>query len=139
MNVSGHKNLLAWKKSMDLVTEIYAVTKNFPKEETYSLTSQIRRSSISIPSNLAEGHAMGTTAHYMKFIFIARGSLAELETQLTIAGNLGYLSQQQLEPLISLVSELNKMLSGMIYSLRKKMDNLEANENDIPFSLSSNP
>lgn len=136
MMVSGHKNLLVWQKSMALVTSIYAITKQFPKEETYSLTSQIRRAAVSMPSNLAEGHAMKSTNHYLKFIYIARGSLAELETQLTIANNLEYVSSKDLEPILTEIEDLGRMLSKLIFSLCKKIDD-EANDN--PFSLSSNP
>ncbi|MDR3449114.1 MAG: four helix bundle protein [Alphaproteobacteria bacterium] len=127
MKERSHKNLVAWHKSMALVTEIYSLTKKFPKEETYGLTSQIRRAAVSIPSNLAEGHAMKSTVHYLKFIYIARGSLAEVETQLTIAGNLSYIAETELNPMLMKADELGKMLSKLVASLNKKIDNDVAN------------
>ncbi|MGE8537506.1 four helix bundle protein [Chryseobacterium sp.] len=78
--MGNYKELIVWQKSVDLVTEIYTVTTAFPKEELYGLTSQIRRSSISIPSNIAEGHSRRSTSDYLQFLKIARGSSAELET-----------------------------------------------------------
>lgn len=85
--MGNYKELIVWQKSVDLVTEVYAVTKDFPKEEIYSLTSQIRRSAISIPSNIAEGHSRRSQTDYLQFLKIARGSCAELETQLLISKN----------------------------------------------------
>lgn len=78
--MGNYKELIVWQKSVDLVTDIYSCTKNFPKEELYSLTSQIRRSSISIPSNIAEGHSRRSQIDYLQFLKIARGSCAEFET-----------------------------------------------------------
>ncbi|ASW74926.1 four helix bundle protein [Chryseobacterium piperi] len=86
--MGNYKELIVWQKSVDLVTEVYSYTKNFPKEEMYGLTNQIRRSSISIPSNIAEGHSRRSQADYIQFLKIARGSCAELDTQLIISKNL---------------------------------------------------
>ncbi len=122
MKTTTHKELLVWHKSMALVTAVYALTKKLPKEETYGLTSQIRRAAVSIPSNLAEGHAMKSTSHYLKFIYIARGSLAEMETQLMIAHNLGYISDGELNPTLADVGEVGRMLSKLILSLCKKIE-----------------
>ncbi len=123
----SHKNLEVWHKSMALVTQVYSLTKKFPKEETYGLTSQIRRAAVSVPSNLAEGHAMKSTIHYLKFIYIARGSLAELETQLMIATNLGYADEPELQQMIVEVVVTGKMLNSLIASLNKKIDFEAAN------------
>lgn len=83
--MGNYMELIVWNKSVDLVTEIYSVTTIFPKEELYGLTSQIRRASISVPSNIAEGHSRRSTSDYLQFLKIARGSCAELETQLIIS------------------------------------------------------
>jgi len=106
--------LTVWKKSMHLVTEIYSLTSKFPKEEIYGLTSQVRRAAISVPSNIAEGAARQTKKEFSHFLYIALGSLAEVETQLLIANNLGYISEVQLGSLV----EIRKMLNGLIYKLR---------------------
>ena len=120
----SHKNLDVWHRAMDLVTHIYAVTKMFPKEETYGLTSQMRRAAVSLPSNLAEGHAMKNTVHYLKFVYVARGSLAELETQLMIAENLGYALSDALKPFfLEILPKLKQLLiccrkSSSVFKLR---------------------
>ena len=90
--ISGYKDLNVWKKSMQLVVELYSMTSHFPKEELYGWTSQILRSAVSIPSNIAEGAARQTEKEFCHFLYVAMGSLAELETQLLIAQNLGYIS-----------------------------------------------
>lgn len=106
--MGNYKELLVWQKSVDYVTEIYTCTKSFPKEELYSLTSQIRRSFISIPSNIAEGHSRKSTLDYLQFLKIARGSCAELDTQLIIAKNLNYLSSEEFKSLTGKISEISK-------------------------------
>ena len=88
-----HKDLNVWKESISLVTFIYEKTKLFPKDELYALTSQIRRSAISIPSNISEGAARESNKEFLRFLFIAQGSISELDTQLLIANNLNFLSQ----------------------------------------------
>ena len=107
-----HKDLEAWKKSIELVTKVYSETKNFPQEEKYGLTNQIRRSAVSIPSNIAEGCARGSDKENVRFIDIALGSLAELETQLIIAENLNYIKHT------SLYNDINTV-SAMIIGLKK--------------------
>jgi four helix bundle protein len=87
-----HHNLLAWQHSVALVEEVYRLTASFPASETYGLVAQMRRAAISIPSNIAEGAARNGSREFVHFLGIARGSLSELDTQLTIAGNLGYLA-----------------------------------------------
>lgn len=94
MSGKGHRDLLVWQKGMALVTEIYRVTKEFPKDELYGLTNQLRRAAVSIPSNVAEGYARNSRNELHHFLGQARGSLAELETQIEIAMNLGYMSEQ---------------------------------------------
>lgn len=105
--VRPHYNLEAWKESMALVTVVYQASQSFPKEEIYGLTSQMRRAAVSIPSNLAEGAARTGQKEFAHFLSIARGSLSELETQLLIAVELGYLAQAHTAfPLLDRVSRL---------------------------------
>lgn len=116
--MGNYKELIVWHKSVDLVTEIYSYTKHFPKEELYSLTNQIRRSSISIPSNIAEGHSRRSQADYIQFLKIARGSCAEFETQLMISKNLNYLSINDFAHLSEKSEEIAKMLNALITKLQ---------------------
>jgi len=116
--LKGHRDLDVWKKSMDLVEVLYRSTKDFPKEEIYSLTSQIRRSVISIPSNIAEGAARNSKKEFIQFLHIALGSTSELETQLLIAERLGYLKNSF--EFINKLNDIKKMLIGLISFLKKK-------------------
>jgi four helix bundle protein len=115
-SVKAHyKDLLVWQKAMALVTRVYVVTRSFPREEMYGLTSQIRRAAVSIPSNIAEGQARTTRGEFRHFLGIAKGSLAELDTQLIVAENLGYLAEPA--PLFDQLTEVGRMLSGLFSSL----------------------
>lgn len=109
-----YKELEVWVKARAFVKEIYLVTKDFPKDEMYGLTSQMRRSAISIPSNIAEGYGRQYKKESIQFFHIARGSLYELETQLYIAADLYYLEQIKLSELILLLEECRKLLGGLI-------------------------
>lgn|SRR5690606_7786161 len=120
-NVS-HKDLEVWKKAVALVTEVYRVTSSFPKEEVYGITSQIRRSAVSIPSNIAEGAARQTNKEFVQFLFIASGSCAELDTQLLIAMNLNYIDENQYKGIMINVEEIGKMINGLI-KYRKRIQN----------------
>ncbi|TQD33490.1 four helix bundle protein [Haloflavibacter putidus] len=113
-----HENLDVWKKSINLVTDIYTISKCFPKEETYGLKSQIRRAAISVPSNIAVGAARQTNKEFIQFLYIALGSLKELETQLLIAYKLNFITEKKYEDVCQPVEEVGKMLSGLI-SYRK--------------------
>lgn len=97
-----------------MVTEVYRQTRLFPKEELYGLTSQIRRCAVSIPSNIAEGYGRHATQDYLRFLNIARGSLYELQTQLTIALNLEYLADDKYHQIHDLTREIERMLSALI-------------------------
>jgi four helix bundle protein len=112
--MNGHKDLLTWQEAMDLALEVYEITCSFPKNETYGLTSQIRRSVVSIPSNIAEGAGRGSQKEFNKFLLIARGSLSELETQLILAHKLNYIDE-----LIERVIRLFKLIAGLRNSLQK--------------------
>ena len=113
----NHKDLEVWKKSFDLVVDVYNETKSFPEEEKYNITSQIRRAAVSIPSNIAEGCARSSDQEILRFIDIACGSLAELETQLLLAERFGYLNSKEL---IAQIMSINKMLSGLKKYLKNK-------------------
>ncbi|MBN9337657.1 MAG: four helix bundle protein [Chryseobacterium sp.] len=103
---------------MDLVTKIYKVTEKFPSNEIYGLTSQLRRASVSIPSNIAEGNTRRSKADYVQFLRIARGSCSEVETQIIISKNLGFIDENSFEELSFNIIEISKMLSGLINSLK---------------------
>lgn len=120
MSVQGYRDLEVWKKSVALVTDIYRLTADFPKEEIYGLTSQIRRCAISIPSNIAEGRGKRSTRDFIRFLHISYGSLCELETQCIIAQNLLLLSPPSCESLLASTSEIARMLNGLISSLEAK-------------------
>ena len=113
-----HKDLDVWKRSMDLVTAIYRTTRDFPKEEVYGLTNQMRRSVVSIPSNIAEGASRNSKKEFIQFLYIALGSVSELETQILIAQNLAYL--QKSEVFLNNIEAIKKMLNGLIHSLKKR-------------------
>lgn len=114
----SHHQLDAWKESMKLVKMIYDITANFPKEEIYGLTSQMRRAAVSIPSNIAEGAARNRNRELLQFLVIARGSLSELETQILIAEELGYLQGDRIKQQINTVFS---RLGGLIKSVRNKL------------------
>ena len=109
------RDLLVWQKAIAFVTDIYRATQTFPKDEQYGLTSQLRRAAVSIPSNIAEGQGRLTRGEFRQFLGHAKGSLCEVETQLVIARNLGYLTESQ--PLLDKLSEVARMLNGLLNSL----------------------
>ena len=112
--MKSYRDLLIWQKAMELVTKIYNHTKSFPKEERYGLTLQLRRSSVSLPSNMAEGYGRNSTQDYIRFLRIANGSLFELQTQLDIARNLKFLSEDSFSLLFEQSREIERMLSSLI-------------------------
>lgn len=120
MAINSYKDLIVWQKSIQLVTLVYKLTKDFPKEEIYGIVSQIRRCAVSIPSNIAEGWARKNTGEYINFLSIADGSAAELDTQLILSDNLGYGNKQLLKECQTLLVEIQKMLPSMIHSLKSK-------------------
>ena len=115
-----HKKLIAWQKCMNLVVSIYELTKSFPKEETYGLVSQMRRASVSAPSNIAEGAADRSTEQFKNFLSITIGSLNELNTQLEIAFRIGYLTQINHDETQKLVDECLAVTYGLKRSLGRK-------------------
>ena len=127
-----YKELIVWQKAMDLTTEIYRLTKNLPKDELYALTNQLRRATVSIPSNIAEGNGRASTGDYVRFLIIARGSVSEVETQLLICVRLDYFTQEDIEATLKLCDEIGRMLTSMI----KKLKSQEQGTRDY-FSLTS--
>ncbi|MEZ5103173.1 MAG: four helix bundle protein [Draconibacterium sp.] len=111
------KELNVWQKAIQLVTKIYSQTSEYPKEEYYGITSQIRRCAVSIPSNIAEGAGRGSKKEFSHFLDIAKGSSFELETQLIISSNLKYIKQNIFEELISELNEIQKMITGLQKSI----------------------
>lgn len=116
----AHKKLEVWQESVALATNIYQITEPFPKSEIYGLTSQMRRAVVSVPSNIAEGAARFYTKEFVQFLSIAGGSLSELDTQVEIAANLGYLTAQQKENVDERIDSISKKLAGLINKLRKQ-------------------
>jgi four helix bundle protein len=117
--IKSFRDLNIWQKGIDLVKDIYKETQNFPRQEIYGLTNQIRRAAISIPSNIAEGHIRQHRAEFRQFLSVALGSLAELETQIVISRELNYISTEKSLNLIDQMGSLGKMIRGLI----KKLNN----------------
>jgi len=115
--IESYKDLIVWQKAVSLVTSIYEISKVFPKEEMFGLTSQLRRCAVSIPSNIAEGRQRKTSKDFIQFLRIALGSCAELETQLIIACNLNYVSDAQISDILQKNIEIMKILNTIIRKL----------------------
>jgi four helix bundle protein len=115
--IKSYRDLRVWQGGVDLVTEIYRETQSFPPQEIYGLTNQLRRAAVSVPSNIAEGHAREHTREFLNFISIAQGSLAEMQTQIEIAKRLKYLSEEKTDRLLDQTVSLSKQL----YSLRNAL------------------
>jgi four helix bundle protein len=115
-----HRKLKVWQASMDFVVELYKEVEIFPAREKFSITSQLQRAAVSIPSNIAEGAARKSTRELLQFLYVARGSLSELDTQLEICLRIGYLEETVHERLAAKLEEISKMLSALIMSLAKK-------------------
>ncbi len=118
-NAKPHRNLLCWQKSMDLVVEIYQITRTLPKEELYGLTSQIRRAAVSAPANVAEGAAGRSSAQFRNSLEVAIGSLNELSTLLELCTRIGYLNKAAFENLLAQVDECLALTFGLKKSLRE--------------------
>ena len=120
MQLKHYQQLIAWQKAIALVTEVYSATKSFPRDEIYGLTSQIRRAAVSVPSNIAEGQGRATRGEFVQFLGYARGSLCEVETQIVIAANLHYIAPDIRDMLSDRITELGRILNGLIASLEKR-------------------
>jgi len=115
--MAGYRDLKVWQAAMKLAGETYRLSAHFPKHETYGLASQLQRSAVSVPSNIAEGHGRNSNKEFLHFLGIASGSLAELETQLILAQQLGYLTGELINPVLQISDEVGKMLKGLQKSL----------------------
>jgi four helix bundle protein len=118
--LKNYKELNVWQKSYEFCLEIYRITAKFPHEERYGLTSQIRRSAVSIPSNIAEGYGRKTTVDYIRMLYISYGSVCELETQVLLAGDLGFIEEGELGTAKTNIAEIERMLKALIKSLENK-------------------
>ena len=118
--LKNYKELKVWQRSYQLCLEIYKITKGFPDEEKYGITSQLRRAAVSVSSNIAEGYGRKTTPEYIQFLYIAYGSTCEMETQILLSGDLGYITTGKLEMLIEGIREVERMLKALIKSLENK-------------------
>ncbi len=116
--IRDFKDLIVWQKAMELVVEVYILVKKLPKEELFALSDQIRRAAISIPSNIAEGQGRNSTKEYIHFLAIAKGSKAELETQLLLCVKINYLEDSEIETVINLIHEVGKMINALQKSLK---------------------
>lgn len=120
---AGHRSLAVWQHGMELARLLYKATENFPRNEEFGLKSQLRRAGVSLPSNIAEGAARETDRDYLRFLFMARGSSAEIETQLELAHDFGYLSREALGEIWPVYQEFGKSLSGLIRKIKADNEN----------------
>lgn len=114
-----HQNLDVWKRSLSFVKKVYELTNDFPENEEYGLSSQIRRAASSVPSNIAEGAARNTENEFLNFLHMAQGSNSEIETQLLIASQLGFVEEDELKKLLKTNGEISRMIVGLQNSLRR--------------------
>jgi four helix bundle protein len=122
MKTKRYRDLKVWQKAMELARKTYQATQSFPKQEMFSLTGQIRRAAVSIPSNIAEGQGRTTDRAFVVFLGHSRGSLYELETQIELAATLGYLENEKAEELLTDCAEVGRMLNGLLSALREEDD-----------------
>lgn len=120
--LKSYRDLLVWQKAMELAVRTYRLTESFPRNENYGLTSQMRRASVSVPSNIAEGYGRGSRKEYVQFLFIAQGSLKELETQVILSQRLSYATGEQADSILLEAEVIGKMLGSLIRSLRPKTE-----------------
>ncbi len=121
MTIQSFRELRVWQAAMDFAEQIFAATKLLPREDQYGLVSQLRRAAVSVPSNIAEGNRRGTTRDYLKFLSIANGSLAEIETQLILCQRYNYLTELQVTALIADATEISRLLNALSKALRTNL------------------
>ncbi len=121
--VKSYKDLIVWQKAMDMTESLYRIVKKLPKEETYALSDQMRRAAISIPSNIAEGFGRNSMKEYLQFLYIANGSVCELETQLMLCVRVNYLKENEIQPIMSLLSEIGKIIMTITKKLSSDTTN----------------
>jgi four helix bundle protein len=118
--IQSYRDLKVWQQAMDLAEKCYSLTRQFPKDELYGMTSQVRRSAASVAANIAEGHGRNSRGDYAKFLRVAQGSLKELETHLILAGRVGLIGDDLLSPVLKQSEDLGKMLRALIRSLERE-------------------
>lgn len=121
MSVQSYRDLEVWKKSIVLIKNCYVLSEQLPKTETYGIASQLRRAAVSIAANIAEGRSRNSTREFLRFLDIAYGSLAETETHLIVAQELGYFPAEPVEKLLMQCAEIGRMLNGLMNVLRQKL------------------
>ena len=119
-DIRSYRDLIVWQKARELVKKVYEGSESFPRNEVFGLTQQMRRAAVSVPSNIAEGYGRGSRPEYIRFLHIARGSLYEIETQLLLAEDLGYLSGDVSRSLQHAAESVSKLLYRLLASLRKQ-------------------
>jgi four helix bundle protein len=117
MSVRSYRDLIAWQKAMDFTVEVYQLSKNFPAEERFALTTQLRRSAVSVPSNIAEGEGRFSKPDFSRFLSFSHGSLCESETQIILADRLGYVSTDRVDAILAQSSEVGRLIRGLARSL----------------------
>lgn len=123
MSIKNYNDLIVWQKSIDLAVDIYKLVPKLPKTEMFGIVSQMTRAAVSIPSNIAEGHSRNSTKEFLRFLAIAQGSKAELETQILICQRIKYLTELDIITAMTDLSEVGKMLSSLMKKLRTKLTN----------------
>lgn len=118
----SYRDLIVWQRAMTLVTEVYRVTDDFPRREMYGLTRQVREAAVSVPSNIAEGKGRQTKRDYVQFLFRARGSLHETETQLEVGRNLAFLDEKTFVRVFGQANEVGRVLNGLITNVLRQID-----------------
>jgi four helix bundle protein len=118
--IRGYRDLIVWQRAMAVVVDVYRLTDGFPTHERYGLVQQVRRAAVSIPSNIAEGHGRDHLGDYLRLLSVANGSLMEVETQMLIARQLGYLTATEEGALLNKTAEVGRMLSGLTGALKKR-------------------
>ncbi|MBA2610905.1 MAG: four helix bundle protein [Bacteroidetes bacterium] len=124
--MTTYKDLIVWQKSIQLVTEIYALTKTFPADERFGIVSQLNRAVISIPSNIAEGWGRELSKNYLQFLRVSRGSLMEVEAMILISKNLNYINEKEFIEVNKKIEEIGKILQGLIKSVQQKITLIKA-------------
>ncbi|MBE9036602.1 four helix bundle protein [aff. Roholtiella sp. LEGE 12411] len=118
--IQSYQDLQVWQEGMNLAESCYLLTRNFPKEETYGITTQIRRSAVSIPANIAEGYGRKTRGEYIQFLYIAQGSLKELETHMILSKRVNLIEAQSIDSVLAQCQLVGRLLQGLIRSLENK-------------------
>ncbi len=121
MHIQSYRDLQVWQKAMDLCVEVHNAALVFPKQELFGLSAQLNRSVVSVPSNIAEGHGRRTTPDFIHFLSISRGSLNEVETQITLAMRYNYISQSDHDDLLERCGEIGRIINGLIDSLERRL------------------